>query len=246
MEAQCDGQGRNKAHARDLAEAVSEAMEQKASRRLPVPAGSAALLVVVLQGLGHRLVDHEAHVRLVDAHAKSNRGRQNLEKEGKTPPTTTALVIQEDLAHIDKRLNQTYAQPGDPAAAIGPAQRERSKLLHHLLHKLLWGIQYGSSTWWSSVRRDASCSLWPLGAYSPGCLRSSRQDAQIRDGTDPCWRGRRPHRCRLRSVWRPSARCPSASGSRRCRSRRCHSGCGSTPSAALSAPLPDGGFRAIS
>ena len=49
---------------------VVRRVEQHAARRLPVPPGATRLLEIVLQRAGDVGVDHEAHVRLVDAHAE--------------------------------------------------------------------------------------------------------------------------------------------------------------------------------
>lgn len=47
-------------------------VEEYAVRDLPVPSGSAGLLVVTLHGLREGGVDHKAHVRFVDAHSKGD------------------------------------------------------------------------------------------------------------------------------------------------------------------------------
>ena len=54
----------------ELALHVVGRVEQHAARRLAVASGAARLLEVVLQRAGNVGVDHEAHVRLVDAHAE--------------------------------------------------------------------------------------------------------------------------------------------------------------------------------
>jgi len=60
-------------------EAVTECMEQNALGRVPVPACSAGLLVVGLDGARHRVMKDEAHVRLVDAHPEGIGWRRSPE-----------------------------------------------------------------------------------------------------------------------------------------------------------------------
>lgn len=52
---------------------VGVSVVQDAVRARAVAARAARLLVVALHGLGQAVVDHEAHVRLVDAHAERDR-----------------------------------------------------------------------------------------------------------------------------------------------------------------------------
>ena len=54
----------------ELALYVVRRVQQHATGRLLVAAGTAGLLQVVLQGSGNVGVNHQAHVRLVNAHAK--------------------------------------------------------------------------------------------------------------------------------------------------------------------------------
>ena len=54
------------------------AEEQHALRRLAVPPGAARLLIVGLHGAWHVVVDDEAHVALVDAHAEGVGGHHDL------------------------------------------------------------------------------------------------------------------------------------------------------------------------
>ena len=63
------GEPRPRRHA-ELPLHVVRRVEQHATRRLPIPPGAACLLEIVLQRAGDVGVDHEAHVRLVDAHAE--------------------------------------------------------------------------------------------------------------------------------------------------------------------------------
>ena len=56
---------------------VLAAVQEKALRRFPVPAGPACLLVIALQIFGHVVVDHKAHVGLVNAHAKGVGGHHH-------------------------------------------------------------------------------------------------------------------------------------------------------------------------
>lgn len=58
---------------------VSIGEEEDALRREAVSARPAALLVVVGQRLGQRVVDHVAHVWLVDAHAECDRRTDDLQ-----------------------------------------------------------------------------------------------------------------------------------------------------------------------
>lgn len=57
---------------------IGVGVEENAVRDLPVPAGPPRLLVVALYGFRQTGVDHVAHVRLVDAHAESNGGTNDL------------------------------------------------------------------------------------------------------------------------------------------------------------------------
>lgn len=51
---------------------IGFAVKQDTFRELSVPACTPTLLVIVLQGFRQRVVDHESHIRFVDAHPKSN------------------------------------------------------------------------------------------------------------------------------------------------------------------------------
>ena len=53
--------------------------QQMAAGRVAIAAGAARLLVVGLNALGHVVVDHVAHVGLVDAHAKGVGGNHHLD-----------------------------------------------------------------------------------------------------------------------------------------------------------------------
>ena len=57
---------------------VAAGVKEDAVGHLPVSAGPAWLPVVVFHGLGQKGVDHVAHVRLVDAHAKGYGGTDDL------------------------------------------------------------------------------------------------------------------------------------------------------------------------
>ena len=57
---------------------VAEAEEQQGLGRQAVAAGAAGLLVVALDGLGQVVVDDEAHVALVDAHAEGDGGDDDV------------------------------------------------------------------------------------------------------------------------------------------------------------------------
>lgn len=57
---------------------VAVVVHQNAVRRLAVPTGSSALLVVALHGLRHRGVYHESDVRLVYAHSECYGGANDL------------------------------------------------------------------------------------------------------------------------------------------------------------------------
>lgn len=52
------------------------------SKQTPRSWGRGAHLVVAFKGFGQRVVDDEAHVRLVDAHAEGNGGRNDLDLVG--------------------------------------------------------------------------------------------------------------------------------------------------------------------
>ena len=53
---------------------VAGAVEQDAIAWITVPPGTAALLVIAFQGLGHIVMDHEPDIRLVDAQAEGDGG----------------------------------------------------------------------------------------------------------------------------------------------------------------------------
>ena len=57
---------------------VPELKESDTFRVVGVPSGAARFLIEVFHGLGDGVVDDEADVRLVDAHAKSNGGHHRL------------------------------------------------------------------------------------------------------------------------------------------------------------------------
>ena len=79
--------GARRTHDESLeADHVAVGVEQDAVGHLPVPARAPRLLVVALHRLGQTGVDHVAHVRLVDAHAKGYGGTDDL-------PTRYCLVI---------------------------------------------------------------------------------------------------------------------------------------------------------
>ena len=56
---------------------VLRRIKEHASRGLPVPPRAACLLHVVLQRTGNVRVDHQAHVRFVDAHSEGIGGRNH-------------------------------------------------------------------------------------------------------------------------------------------------------------------------
>ena len=59
--------------------AVTVGIKQHTIARQAVPPGAARFLVIALHGLGQVIVHHQAHVRLVDAHAKCDRRHHDLD-----------------------------------------------------------------------------------------------------------------------------------------------------------------------
>jgi hypothetical protein len=49
-------------------------MQQQTFGFQSIPAGTAALLLILFQRLGHPGMDHKTNIRLIDSHAKSDRG----------------------------------------------------------------------------------------------------------------------------------------------------------------------------
>ena len=62
--------------------AVFELVEENAPRHLPVTAGASGLLIIGFERAGHVVVDDEANVRLVDAHAECVRCDEGMEIAG--------------------------------------------------------------------------------------------------------------------------------------------------------------------
>ena len=79
-------------------EGVSPVVQQ-ALGPAPVPARPARLLVVVVHALGQAVVDHEADICLVDAHAKSHCGNNDLN----VPCTDKACVSPGQTLHAGDR-----------------------------------------------------------------------------------------------------------------------------------------------
>ena len=103
--------GARRTHDESLeADHVAVGVEQDAVGHLPVPARAPRLLVVALHRLGQTGVDHVAHVRLVDAHAKGYGGTDDL-------PTRycsviwLALYVQRSSEHNTRVLD--YQPIGD-------------------------------------------------------------------------------------------------------------------------------------
>ena len=62
-----------------VSEAVLKRVQQKAIGGLAVTAGPSCLLVIRLERPRHRVMQHQPHVRLVDAHAEGVRGHDHAD-----------------------------------------------------------------------------------------------------------------------------------------------------------------------
>ena len=102
---------------------IAAAMHHPGQGRQTIPAGAAGFLVVGLQAFGQVHVGHKAHIRLIDAHAKSDRGNHHH-------AAIAAEALQSGAAHrpiqsgvirngvISRRL-QVAAEAIHPVAGAG-------------------------------------------------------------------------------------------------------------------------------
>ena len=91
--------------------------QQVAAGRVAIAAGAASLLVVGLDALGHVVVDHVAHVGLVDAHAKGVGGNHHLDIVVDKSALALAAGV---VAHAGMVAANTNAA-GASASASSPA-----------------------------------------------------------------------------------------------------------------------------
>ena len=78
-------------------------IEHQAARGLAVAAGAARLLVIGLQAAGQIVVDDEADVGLVDAHAEGVGGGDDLDPAAHEGLLGLAAVVGQQAGVIDRR-----------------------------------------------------------------------------------------------------------------------------------------------
>ena len=84
---------------------------------MPVAAGPAGLLIIGFQAAGHVVVDDEADVGLVDAHAEGQRGHDDLDASRHEGVLRIAALVGRQAGVIDAR------------GPTGPLRRPRRPLL---------------------------------------------------------------------------------------------------------------------
>ena len=84
--------------------------QQVAAGRIAIAAGAARLLVVGLDALGHVVVDHVAHVGLVDAHAKGVGGNHHLDIVVDKGALALAAGVVAHAGMVTANANATGAQ----------------------------------------------------------------------------------------------------------------------------------------
>ena len=129
-------------------ENVVVAVEHQAVAFQAVAAAAAGFLVVALDGLGRVVVNHEAHVGLVDAHAEGDGGHNHV-----------ALLVQERVLVVDAHLLVEAGVVGAGAHVVHAQQLGNflhllaaqavndaglALVLLHVLNQLLFGVVLGA------------------------------------------------------------------------------------------------------
>jgi hypothetical protein len=99
---------------------VFRAVEGQAERWATIPPRAPRFLVVVLKGARELIMDHEAHIRAVNAHAEGI-GRHNHGGRGTQEPVLNPLPLRSGQPRViafgmESRASQRIADPFHPAA----------------------------------------------------------------------------------------------------------------------------------
>ena len=112
---------------------VAAAMHHPGHRRQAVTAGPARFLVVGLQALGQIHMRHEAHIRLVDAHAEGDRGHHHHGAAKPEPLQRCSPLLRFQSGVICDRIKtrrlQLGAEPIHPRPGAGVDDARRTAML---------------------------------------------------------------------------------------------------------------------
>ena len=103
--------------------AVGGVVEHQAAGRLAVAAGAARLLVIRLQAAGDVVVDDEADVGLVDAHAEGVRGHDDLAASFHEVILGGPALVGQQAGMVDDRAAFAFARPLRIGHLFGPLAR---------------------------------------------------------------------------------------------------------------------------